>query len=187
MAGKTTTNVGIAAAKVASITASMAAASIRMISTANFVQGDAMFATRRRQNKSRKATSCGKSSPTPLMLWEVFEPAARLETNEIYFCALSRKHRRLRDGSVADCFCRSRLKIMSRVIPFTVASLARAIKGVEQAGRFVIGVKPDGTLIVGDKPVETTSLVPSDAEVSPPPRRRLGERLNGGQGAVGRS
>lgn len=76
---------------------------------------------------------------------------------------------------------------MSRVIPFTAASLARAIKGVEQAGRFVIGVKPDGTLIVGDKPVETTSLVPADTEVSPPPKRRLGEKLHGGQGAAGRA
>lgn len=76
---------------------------------------------------------------------------------------------------------------MSRVIPFTVASLARAIKGVELAGRFVIGVMPDGTLIVGDKAVETTSLVPADAELSPPPKRRLGEKINGGQGATGRA
>jgi hypothetical protein len=72
---------------------------------------------------------------------------------------------------------------MSRAIPFTIASLARAIKGVEQAGRFVIGVKPDGTLIVGDKPVETTSLVPDEPQPSPPVRR-LGERINGGQSAA---
>ena len=76
---------------------------------------------------------------------------------------------------------------MTRTIPFTAASLARAIKGVEQAGRFVIGVKPDGTLIVGDKPVETTSLVPTDAEQSPEPKRRFGEKMNGGQGAAGRA
>jgi hypothetical protein len=68
---------------------------------------------------------------------------------------------------------------MSR-IPFTAASLARAIKGVEQGGRFVIGVKPDGTLIVGDKPVETTSLVPQVEQPSP---RKFGENL-GGQGAA---
>lgn len=67
---------------------------------------------------------------------------------------------------------------MSRALQFTQASLARAIKGVERAGRFVIGVKGDGTLIIGDKPVETTSLVPADAQVSP---RRFGEKL-GGQG-----
>jgi hypothetical protein len=68
---------------------------------------------------------------------------------------------------------------MTRTIPFTAASLARAIKGVELAGRFVIGVMPDGTLIVGDKLVETTSLVPSVEQPSP---RKFGEKL-GGQGA----
>src|SRR4051794_25083513 len=53
---------------------------------------------------------------------------------------------------------------MTRAIPFTAASLARAIKGVERAGRFVIGVRPDGTLIVGEKPVETPSLAPAIEE-----------------------
>ena len=53
---------------------------------------------------------------------------------------------------------------MTKRIPFTAASLARAIRGVELAGRFVVGVKPDGTLIVGDKPVETASLFPADAK-----------------------
>jgi len=48
---------------------------------------------------------------------------------------------------------------MSRVMPFTAASLARAIKGVEKAGRFVVGVRlADGTLIIADKPVDTASL-----------------------------
>jgi hypothetical protein len=51
---------------------------------------------------------------------------------------------------------------MTKALPFTAASLARAIKGVELAGRFVVGVKPDGTLIVGDRPVNTASLVPTD-------------------------
>jgi hypothetical protein len=69
---------------------------------------------------------------------------------------------------------------MTRAIAFTAASLARAIKGVERAGRFVIGVKPDGTLIVGDKPIETASIVPT-VEESSSPVRRFGERL-GGQG-----
>lgn len=50
---------------------------------------------------------------------------------------------------------------MTKALPFTAAGLARAIKGVELAGRFVIGVRPsDGTLIVGDKPVDPASLVP---------------------------
>lgn len=76
---------------------------------------------------------------------------------------------------------------MTRALPFTEVSLARAIKGVERAGRFVIGVKADGTLIVGDKPVEAASLVPVDNEPSPVAGRRLGEKINGGQGAPGRS
>ena len=52
---------------------------------------------------------------------------------------------------------------MSRALPFTAASLARAIKGVEMAGRFVVGVRPDGTVIVGDKPIDSASLIPADA------------------------
>jgi hypothetical protein len=71
---------------------------------------------------------------------------------------------------------------MSRALPFTEASLARAIKGVERAGRFVIGVRPCGTLIVGDKPVETASLVPNDTQSFQPARRRIGEKIHGGQG-----
>jgi hypothetical protein len=57
---------------------------------------------------------------------------------------------------------------MTRALPVTAASLARAIKGVELAGRFVVGVKPDGTLIVGDEPIKTTSIVPTDAQNVPP-------------------
>ena len=72
---------------------------------------------------------------------------------------------------------------MTRTIPFTAASLARAIKGVELAGRFVIGVMPDGTVIVGDKPVEAASLVPAIEQPSP---RKFGEKL-GGQSAPQRA
>ena len=56
---------------------------------------------------------------------------------------------------------------MTKSLPFTAASLARAIKGVELAGRFVVGVKPDGTLIIGDKPIDTALLVPTDAQHCP--------------------
>ena len=49
---------------------------------------------------------------------------------------------------------------MTKAFPFTEASLARAIRGVERAGRFVIGVKPDGSLIVGDKQINSSSFVP---------------------------
>jgi hypothetical protein len=73
---------------------------------------------------------------------------------------------------------------VTRPLPYTVASIARAIKGIEAAGRFAVGVKPDGTLIIGDKPVDTTSLVPAEPQQSPPPERRFGERINGGQGAA---
>jgi hypothetical protein len=75
---------------------------------------------------------------------------------------------------------------MTKAIPFTQVSLARAVKGVERAGRFVIGVRlSDGTLIVGDKPIDSASMLPQVAQDSPIAIRRFGERL-GGQGAVGR-
>jgi len=49
---------------------------------------------------------------------------------------------------------------MTKALPFTVLSIARAIRGVEAAGRFVIGVRADGTLIVGDKPINSASMIP---------------------------
>jgi hypothetical protein len=56
---------------------------------------------------------------------------------------------------------------MTRALPFTECSLARAIKGVEKAGRFVVGFKlADGTLLVADKPLDTSSLVPVETQVS---------------------
>jgi hypothetical protein len=72
---------------------------------------------------------------------------------------------------------------VTRALPFTAASLTRAIKGVEQAGLHVIGVRPCGTLIVSAKPVEAASLVP---EVEQPSPRKFGEKL-GGQGASERA
>ena len=56
---------------------------------------------------------------------------------------------------------------MTKALPFTELSLARAIQGVKKAGMFVVGVRPDGTLIVGDKPVDTASLVPQIAQDAP--------------------
>ncbi|MET3965446.1 hypothetical protein ABID62_001495 [Bradyrhizobium sp. S3.9.1] len=73
---------------------------------------------------------------------------------------------------------------VTKALPFTEASLARAIKGVGRAGLFVLGVRPDGTLIVGDKPLETASLVPITSQDGPVTVRRFGEKLNGGQGAA---
>jgi hypothetical protein len=74
---------------------------------------------------------------------------------------------------------------MSKALPFTSASLARAIKGIEAAGRFAVGLKlDDGMLIIGDKPVDTSSLIPPEPQQSPPSERRFGEKINGGQGAA---
>lgn len=55
---------------------------------------------------------------------------------------------------------------MTRALPFTQASLARAIRAVERAGRFVVGIRPDGTLLVGDKPVDVAALVRDNASPS---------------------
>lgn len=74
--------------------------------------------------------------------------------------------------------------MMTKPLPFTALGLKRAIQGVEAAGRFVVGVKPDGTLIVGDKPVDVASLVPAPAQDTPAPKRRIGEKVHGGQGAA---
>jgi hypothetical protein len=73
---------------------------------------------------------------------------------------------------------------VTRPLPFTEASIARAIKGVERAGLFVVGVKPDGTLLISAQPLDTTSLVPVELEQSPPHVRRFGEKLDGGQSAT---
>jgi len=70
---------------------------------------------------------------------------------------------------------------MSRALPFTEASLARAIRGVERAGRFVVGVMPNGMLIVADKPIDAASLVPEIAQpFPPPPKASMVEYFNGG-------
>jgi hypothetical protein len=50
---------------------------------------------------------------------------------------------------------------MTKPLPFTEASLARAVRGVERAGLFVVGVKSDGTLLVShNKPLDAVSLMP---------------------------
>lgn len=55
---------------------------------------------------------------------------------------------------------------MTKALPFTVASVARAIKGVEHAGLYVVGISPNGTLLVAKKPLDTTSLVPEIEETT---------------------
>ena len=77
---------------------------------------------------------------------------------------------------------------MTRPLAFTEASIARLIKGIERAGRFVIGAKPDGTLIIGDKPIDSASIVPVEPQSSPAAEpRRMAEYFNGGQGETRRS
>ncbi len=56
---------------------------------------------------------------------------------------------------------------MGRALPFTEASIARLIRGIERAGRFVVGARADGTLIIGDKPLDTASMVPMELHNDP--------------------
>jgi hypothetical protein len=70
---------------------------------------------------------------------------------------------------------------LTKALPFTEASLARAIKGVTRAGLTVTGVKTDGTLIVSNAP----SQAPEKAEDLKSPRR-LEDYFNGNQGAATR-
>lgn len=63
---------------------------------------------------------------------------------------------------------------MTKALPFTEASLARAIKGVTRAGLTVTGVKPDGTLIVSDAPSQAPEKT-EDLE----PVKRLEDYFNG--------
>lgn len=51
---------------------------------------------------------------------------------------------------------------MTKALPFTQASMRRAILAIESAGKYVIGVRPDGTLIVGNEPFDVVSLAPAN-------------------------
>jgi hypothetical protein len=53
---------------------------------------------------------------------------------------------------------------MTRSIPFTQASLQRAIRAAEKSGKHVVGIRPDGTLLVADEPLSADSLVKTDEE-----------------------
>lgn len=70
---------------------------------------------------------------------------------------------------------------MTKALPFTEASLARAIKGAKRAGLHVVGVKADGTIIVGDAP----SQAPENTEELKP-EKRLEDYFNGNPGAATR-
>jgi hypothetical protein len=68
---------------------------------------------------------------------------------------------------------------VTKALPYTKHEIARAIAGIEKAGRFVVGFRvSDGTLIVADKPFEMTSLAAEIAQPSPD-RTDWGARLGG--------
>jgi hypothetical protein len=59
---------------------------------------------------------------------------------------------------------------MTRALPFTQASLRRAIDAARKAGLHVTGIRPDGTLIVhdGDNPAaDIVSLAPNGQPIAP--------------------
>jgi hypothetical protein len=57
---------------------------------------------------------------------------------------------------------------MTRALPFTQASLKRAIKAAHKAGLHVTGIRPDGTLIVsaGDNPAPDIAPAESDDDTA---------------------
>lgn len=58
---------------------------------------------------------------------------------------------------------------MTARLPFTQASVRRAVKAARKEGLYVLGIRPDGTVIVGDKPaagIPATPQTPDNAESS---------------------
>lgn len=55
---------------------------------------------------------------------------------------------------------------MTRALPFTQASVLRAIKAVEKAGLRVAAVRPDGTVIVDNG---ESALAPAEVEAPDKP------------------
>lgn len=57
---------------------------------------------------------------------------------------------------------------MTKPLPFTAAGIERAIRGIEQAKRFVVGVRvSDGVLLVSSEPLDPVSLVPKIEQTVP--------------------
>lgn len=56
---------------------------------------------------------------------------------------------------------------MTKALPFTAASIARAIRGAEQAGKHVAAIRPDGTLLLTDTPptLAPANMVTQTADV----------------------
>jgi hypothetical protein len=72
---------------------------------------------------------------------------------------------------------------MTRRLPYTIASVKLARKTIEAIGLHVVGIRPDGSLLVADKPIDVASLVPAEAQSSPP-TKRLEDYFNGAESAA---
>lgn len=55
---------------------------------------------------------------------------------------------------------------MTDRLPFTEASIRRAVKAARKEGLHVLGIKPDGTVILGEQPISVAALVPDSAPPS---------------------
>lgn len=55
---------------------------------------------------------------------------------------------------------------MTRALPFTKASIKRAIAAAEEAGYCVKGIRPDGTVIVDNGP-SAVPLMPTEGQDKP--------------------
>ena len=54
---------------------------------------------------------------------------------------------------------------MTRVVPFTQASVRRAIAAAQRAGLEVTGIRPDGTVIVTKNSPQPEKSIDPDSEV----------------------
>ena len=57
---------------------------------------------------------------------------------------------------------------MTKPLPFTQASIRRAVKAARKEGLHVLGIRSDGTVIVGDNPNIGIPVAPSSTENAPP-------------------
>jgi hypothetical protein len=54
---------------------------------------------------------------------------------------------------------------MTRALPFTKASLRRAIEAAREAGLHVTGIRPDDTLIIDENPQASEKPIEQEREV----------------------
>lgn len=63
---------------------------------------------------------------------------------------------------------------MTKAIPFTQASINRAVQGARKAGLRVTGIRPDGTVMTvddGDNPEASVSVVAPSPQSAPAPSK----------------